>query len=76
VLRLQAGVNKDADGGFHIRGGRSSEIAYWVNGISITDPYDNSRCLILITVAFRNSRLLAVHLMLNMVMQCRVLLIL
>ena len=43
VLRLQAGVSKDADGGFHIRGGRSSEIAYWVNGISITDPYDNSR---------------------------------
>src|ERR1035437_2775443 len=43
VLRLQAGVSKDADGGSHIRGGRSSEIAYWVNGISITDPYDNSR---------------------------------
>jgi outer membrane receptor for ferrienterochelin and colicin len=43
ILRLQAGVNKDADGGFHIRGGRSSEIAYWVNGVSITDPYDNSR---------------------------------
>lgn len=45
VLQLQAGVSKDADGGFHIRGGRSSEIAYWVNGISITDPYDNSRGL-------------------------------
>jgi outer membrane receptor protein involved in Fe transport len=43
VLRLQAGVSKDAGGGFHIRGGRSSEIAYWVNGVSITDPYDNSR---------------------------------
>ena len=43
VLQLQAGVTKDAGGGFHIRGGRSSEIAYWVNGISITDPYDNSR---------------------------------
>jgi len=43
ILQLQAGVSKDADGGFHIRGGRSSEIAYWVNGISITDPYDNSR---------------------------------
>ena len=43
VLQLQAGVNKDADGGFHIRGGRSSEIAYWVNGVSITDSYDNSR---------------------------------
>lgn len=43
ILQLQAGVNRDADGGFHIRGGRSSEIAYWVNGVSITDAYDNSR---------------------------------
>jgi outer membrane receptor for ferrienterochelin and colicin len=43
ILGLQPGVSKDADGGFHIRGGRSSEIAYWVNGVSITDPYDNSR---------------------------------
>jgi|CZKP01.1.fsa_nt_gi outer membrane receptor protein involved in Fe transport len=43
VLRLQTGVSVDAGGGFHIRGGRSTEIAYWVNGVSITDPYDNSR---------------------------------
>jgi outer membrane receptor for ferrienterochelin and colicin len=43
VLQLQAGVTRDANGGFHIRGGRTSEIAYWVNGISITDAYDNSR---------------------------------
>ena len=43
VLQLQAGVTKDADGNFHIRGGRSNEVAYWVNGISITDAYDNSR---------------------------------
>jgi outer membrane receptor for ferrienterochelin and colicin len=43
VIGLQAGVTKDADGNFHIRGGRTSEIAYWVNGISITDAYDNSR---------------------------------
>ncbi|HVO73707.1 MAG TPA: TonB-dependent receptor [Ignavibacteriaceae bacterium] len=43
VLQLQAGVTKDADGGFHIRGGRTTEIAYWVNGVSITDAYDNSR---------------------------------
>ncbi|MDP2366400.1 MAG: carboxypeptidase-like regulatory domain-containing protein, partial [Ignavibacteria bacterium] len=43
ILQLQAGVTRDADGGFHIRGGRTSEIAYWVNGISITDAYDNSR---------------------------------
>ena len=43
VIELQAGVTKDADGQFHIRGGRTTEIAYWVNGISITDAYDNSR---------------------------------
>lgn len=43
VLELQAGVSRDADGGFHIRGGRTTEIAYWVNGISITDAYDNSQ---------------------------------
>ena len=43
VLQLQAGVTRGADGDFHIRGGRTSEIAYWVNGISITDGYDNSR---------------------------------
>ncbi|MBX3006925.1 MAG: TonB-dependent receptor [Melioribacteraceae bacterium] len=43
VLQLQSGVTRGADGSFHIRGGRSSEIAYWVNGISITDAYDNSR---------------------------------
>lgn len=47
VIQLQAGVTKDANGDFHIRGGRSSEIAYWVNGISITDSYDNSRGIML-----------------------------
>jgi outer membrane receptor protein involved in Fe transport len=43
VLQLQPGVTRDADGAFHIRGGRTSEIAYWVNGVSVTDGYDNSR---------------------------------
>lgn len=43
VLQLQAGVTRDAAGDFHIRGGRTNEVAYWVNGISITDAYDNSR---------------------------------
>lgn len=43
IIELQAGVTKDADGDLHIRGGRTSEIAYWVNGISITDAYDNSQ---------------------------------
>ncbi|MFQ5584077.1 MAG: carboxypeptidase-like regulatory domain-containing protein, partial [Calditrichia bacterium] len=46
VLNLQAGVSKDAGGGIHIRGGRSSEISYRVNGISITDDFTRSPSLI------------------------------
>lgn len=42
VLQLQAGITRDAAGGFHIRGGRSNEISYWVNGVSVTDVFDNS----------------------------------
>lgn len=40
VLQLQSGITKDAGGGIHIRGGRSGEIAYWVDGIPMTDVYD------------------------------------
>ncbi|MCK4577490.1 MAG: TonB-dependent receptor, partial [Candidatus Marinimicrobia bacterium] len=40
VISIQGGVTKDAGGGIHIRGGRSSEVAYWVDGVSKTDVYD------------------------------------
>lgn len=43
VIQLQAGVVKADDGNLHIRGGRSNEVAYQVNGLSINDPYGNSR---------------------------------
>jgi hypothetical protein len=39
VLRLNAGII-ESDGRLHIRGGRSGEIAFWVDGISATDIYD------------------------------------
>lgn len=42
VLSLQSGVTVDRDGGIHIRGGRSSEVAYWVDGVSVTDVYDGA----------------------------------
>jgi len=45
VLQLQAGVNRDDEGGFHIRGGRSSEVAYWVDGVSVTDVFDGSNAV-------------------------------
>ena len=45
ILQLQSGVTKDAGGGIHIRGGRSTEIAYWVDGVSITDSYDGGQAV-------------------------------
>ncbi|NOZ60306.1 MAG: TonB-dependent receptor [Calditrichaeota bacterium] len=38
VLELQAGVVRDAGGQLHIRGGRSTEIVYLVDGIQVIDP--------------------------------------
>ena len=40
VISIQSGITKDAGGGIHIRGGRSREVAYWVDGVSVTDGYD------------------------------------
>lgn len=45
LISLQAGVNRDAQGEIHIRGGRSSEVSYLINGISITDDYNRSQSL-------------------------------
>lgn len=39
VINLQAGVTVDPGGGIHIRGGRSNEISYMVNGVSVNDVY-------------------------------------
>ncbi|MBU1065813.1 TonB-dependent receptor, partial [bacterium] len=38
VLSTKAGITKGAGGEIHIRGGRSSEIGYLVDGISVSDP--------------------------------------
>ena len=45
VLAVQPGITRDASGNFHIRGGRTSEIGYQLNGISISDGFDKSRGL-------------------------------
>ena len=39
ILALQAGIIIGTGGEIHIRGGRSSEISYLVDGISVTDPF-------------------------------------
>lgn len=45
LLNIQAGVTRDAGGGLHIRGGRSSEVSYLVNGISITDDFSRTQSI-------------------------------
>ena len=42
VLALQAGIVVGTDGNIHIRGGRSSEVAYLVDGLSVTDPFSGN----------------------------------
>ena len=43
ILTLQTGITQGADGAIHIRGGRASEVAYWVDGVSVSDVYDGSQ---------------------------------
>jgi outer membrane receptor protein involved in Fe transport len=38
VLAIQAGVTTDAAGRLHIRGGRSDEVAYLIDGVYVDDP--------------------------------------
>src|SRR5262245_2413995 len=40
VLSLQAGVAVGRDNQVHIRGGRSSEVAYYIDGVSVTDAFN------------------------------------
>ncbi len=42
VLATQAGVSQGADGALHIRGGRSNEISYLVDGMSVGNPFNTN----------------------------------
>lgn len=39
VLTTQAGVNQGAGGELHIRGGRSNEVGYYIDGVSVSNPF-------------------------------------
>ena len=41
VIALQAGVVVGSNGEIHVRGGRGGEIAYMVDGITVTDPFNS-----------------------------------
>ncbi len=42
VIQLQAGVVVGSDGGLHLRGGRSGQVTYQIDGVPVTDAYDGS----------------------------------
>lgn len=42
LIEIQSGITKDAAGGLHVRGGRGSEVVYWIDGVPVTDSYDGS----------------------------------
>ncbi len=39
VMTTQAGVNTGPSGEIHIRGGRSNEVAYYIDGVSVANPF-------------------------------------
>ncbi len=53
LLSLQAGITKGSSGELHIRGGRSTEIAFNVNGVSAINPYDFGRTVQISTNAVK-----------------------
>lgn len=42
AVSVQAGVNEGQGGSLHIRGGRSSEIKYYVDGVAVSNPFSNA----------------------------------
>ena len=43
VLTTHAGVNQSAGGALHVRGGRRNEVGYYIDGVSVSNPfYTNS----------------------------------
>jgi len=39
VLKTKAGITEGANGALHIRGGRTSEIGYMIDGVAISNPF-------------------------------------
>ncbi len=53
ILTTQAGIIQDAGGALHFRGGRSDEVAYQVNGLSVNNPFTNANSFSIATNAIQ-----------------------
>lgn len=54
ILELQAGMVKG-----HMRGGRASEIAYQIDGISVTDPYSGEKAVAIENMAIQELQVIS-----------------
>ena len=45
LISLTAGVTRAPDGSLNVRGGRSNEVVYTIDGMSISDPVDGGRAM-------------------------------
>ncbi|MFQ6617916.1 MAG: TonB-dependent receptor domain-containing protein [Fidelibacterota bacterium] len=59
ILELQAGVIKGSSGELYIRGGRSTEIAYLIDGIPVTDPFSGDISVEVENTAIQELRLVS-----------------
>jgi outer membrane receptor protein involved in Fe transport len=53
VIGLQAGVTVGDDGVLHIRGGLGNEVNYTLNGVTVNNPFSNTRAVGIATNAVR-----------------------
>ena len=58
IIGINAGVVQQ-DGDIHIRGGRSNEVAYFIDGATATNPYDNEENLSVIQEAIEELQMQA-----------------
>ena len=51
LMKMHAGMVLGSDGLFHLRGGRGSEIRYYVDGIDVTDPYSSELSSVMVNTS-------------------------
>ncbi|MFQ6617730.1 MAG: TonB-dependent receptor domain-containing protein, partial [Fidelibacterota bacterium] len=59
VLELQAGIVEDSEGAAHIRGGRADEIAYMIDGVTVTDPFSGKRAIEIENIAIQELQVIS-----------------
>lgn len=59
VLSLQAGIVVSSSGAIHVRGGRSGQIGYQIDGVPVTDAYDGGTVVDINTSAVQEMQVIS-----------------